>query len=132
MCVSGDASVLMNIQELSTAMQHRAPVKLVLSNNGYMGMVRQWQELIHGNRLSHSWNEALPDFVALAKAFGWGARRVSDPADLEAALAECIAYDGPFFLDVQVAAQENCFPMMPAGQGHHRVMLGKDRWFTED
>jgi acetolactate synthase-1/2/3 large subunit len=128
-CVSGDASVLMNIQELSTAVQHRAPVKLVLSNNGYMGMVRQWQELNHGNRLSHSWNEALPDFVALARAFGWGARRVSDPAELEEALAECLAWPGPFFLDVQVAAQENCFPMMPAGQGHHRVMLAKDRWY---
>ncbi|MFH0129556.1 biosynthetic-type acetolactate synthase large subunit [Variovorax sp. VaC1] len=128
-CVSGDASVLMNIQELSTAVQHRVPVKLVLCNNGYMGMVRQWQELNHGNRLSHSWNEALPDFVALAKAFGWGARRVSDPAELEDALAECLASDGPFFLDVQVAAQENCFPMMPSGHGHHRVMLAKDRWY---
>ncbi|MET3371538.1 acetolactate synthase-1/2/3 large subunit [Variovorax boronicumulans] len=130
-CVSGDASVLMNIQELSTAMQHRTPVKLVLSNNGYMGMVRQWQELNHGNRLSHSWNEALPDFVALAKAFGWGARRVSDPAELEEALAECLESKGPFFLDVQVAAQENCFPMMPSGCGHHRVMLAKDRWYEE-
>ncbi|KIQ36268.1 acetolactate synthase [Variovorax paradoxus] len=128
-CVSGDASVLMNIQELSTAVQHRTAVKLVLCNNGYMGMVRQWQELNHGNRLSHSWNEALPDFVALAKAFGWGARRVSDPAELEAALAECMASEGPFFLDVQVAAQENCFPMMPSGHGHHRVMLAKDRWY---
>ena len=131
-CVSGDASVLMNIQELSTAVQHRLPVKLVLSNNGYMGMVRQWQELNHGNRLSHSWTEALPDFVALAKAFGWGARRVTDPADLPAALAECLAYAGPFFLDVQVAAQENCFPMMPAGQGHHRVMLAKDHWYQDN
>ncbi len=131
-CVSGDASVLMNIQELSTAVQHRAPVKLVLSNNGYMGMVRQWQELNHGNRLSHSWNEALPDFVALAKAFGWGARRVSDPAELDDALAECLAYPGPFFLDVQVAAEENCFPMMPSGQGHHRVMLSKERWYEDD
>jgi acetolactate synthase-1/2/3 large subunit len=130
-CVSGDASVLMNIQELSTAVQHRTAVKLVLCNNGYMGMVRQWQELNHGNRLSHSWNEALPDFVALAKAFGWGARRVSDPAELEAALAECLASEGPFFLDVQVAAQENCFPMMPSGHGHHRVMLAKDRWYEE-
>ena len=131
-CVSGDASVLMNIQELSTAVQHRTPVKLVLSNNGYMGMVRQWQELNHGNRLSHSWNEALPDFVALAKAFGWGARRVSMPQELDDALAECLAHDGPFFLDVQVAAQENCFPMMPSGHGHHRVMLSKDSWYQED
>jgi acetolactate synthase-1/2/3 large subunit len=130
-CVSGDASVLMNIQEMATATQHHTPVKVVLSNNGYMGMVRQWQELNHGNRLSHSWNEALPDFVALAKAFGWGARRVSDPQELPAALAECLAWDGPFFLDVQVAAQENCFPMMPSGQGHHRVMLAKDRWYQE-
>ena len=128
-CVSGDASVLMNIQELSTAVQHRAAVKLVLCNNGYMGMVRQWQELNHGNRLSHSWNEALPDFVALAKAFGWGARRVSDPAELPAALADCLASEGPFFLDVQVAAQENCFPMMPAGAAHNEVMLAKDRWY---
>ena len=130
-CVSGDASVLMNIQELSTAVQHRAPVKLVLCNNGYMGMVRQWQELNHGNRLSHSWNEALPDFVALARAFGWGARRVTQPQDLAPALAECLAAPGPFFLDVQVAAQENCFPMMPAGVGHHRMMRAKDVWFDE-
>jgi acetolactate synthase-1/2/3 large subunit len=130
-CVSGDASVLMNIQELATAVQHRTPVKVVLSNNGYMGMVRQWQELNHGNRISHSWNEAQPDFVALAKAFGWGASRVSDPAQLPAAIAECIAYDGPFFLDVQVAEQENCFPMMPSGKGHHCVMLAKDRWYQE-
>jgi acetolactate synthase-1/2/3 large subunit len=130
-CVSGDASVLMNIQELSTAVQHRAPVKLVLCNNGYMGMVRQWQELNHGNRLSHSWNEALPDFVALARAFGWGARRVSNPAELDGALAECLASEGPFFLDVAVAPQENCFPMMPAGKGHHQLMLGKDRWHRE-
>ncbi len=130
-CVSGDASVLMNIQELSTAVQHRAPVKLVLCNNGYMGMVRQWQELNHGNRLSHSWNEALPDFVALARAFGWGARRVAQPQDLAPALAECLAAPGPFFLDVQVAAQENCFPMMPAGVGHHRMMRAKDIWFDE-
>lgn len=130
-CVSGDASVLMNIQELSTAVQHRAAVKLVLCNNGYMGMVRQWQELNHGNRLSHSWNEALPDFVALARAFGWGARRVSDPTELPAALAECLASEGPFFLDVQVAAQENCFPMMPAGAAHNEVMLAKDRWYEQ-
>ena len=130
-CVSGDASVLMNIQELSTAMQHHTPVKLVLLNNGYMGMVRQWQELNHGNRLSHSWNEALPDFVALAKAFGWGARRVEGPAELDVALAECLAYDGPFFLDMRVAAQENCLPMMPSGYGHYRLMLSKDRWYEE-
>ncbi len=126
-CVSGDASVLMNIQELSTAVQHRTPVKLVLSNNGYMGMVRQWQQLIHGNRLSHSYTEALPDFVALARAFGWQARRVSERAELEEALAECLASDGPFFLDVAVAAQENCFPMIPAGAAHNEIWLAEGR-----
>jgi acetolactate synthase-1/2/3 large subunit len=131
-CVSGDASVLMNIQELSTAVQHATPVKLVLCNNGYMGMVRQWQQLNHGNRLSHSWNAALPDFVALARAFGWAARRVDHPQELNAALDECLAHEGPFFLDVRVAAQENCYPMMPAGRGHHEVMLADDRWYQSN
>jgi len=128
-CVSGDASVLMNIQELSTAVQHRLPVKLVLSNNGRMGMVRQWQELIHGGRYSHSYTEALPDFVALARAFGWQARRVERLEELDAAIAECLDSVGPFFLDVQVAAEENCFPMIPAGAGHDEVLLAKGRLY---
>jgi acetolactate synthase-1/2/3 large subunit len=97
-----------------------------------MGMVRQWQQLNHGNRLSHSWNDSLPDFVALARAFGWGARRVEDRAQLEEALAECLASEGPFFLDVAVAAQENCFPMIPAGRGHHEVKLSASQWYAED
>jgi acetolactate synthase-1/2/3 large subunit len=126
-CVSGDASVLMNIQELSTAAQHRTPVKLVLCNNGRMGMVRQWQQLIHGNRLSHSYTEALPDFVALARAFGWAARRVERREELDGALAECLAHEGAFFLDVAVAAEENCFPMMPAGAAQHEIWLGEGR-----
>ena len=126
-CVSGDASVLMNIQELSTAVQHRTPVKVVLCNNGYMGMVRQWQELLHGGRYSHSYTAALPDFVVVAKGFGWGAARVTDPAQLDAAIAECLAYDGPFFLDVAVESSENCFPMIPAGCGHQEVMLDENR-----
>ncbi|MDP3521594.1 MAG: biosynthetic-type acetolactate synthase large subunit [Hydrogenophaga sp.] len=130
-CVSGDASILMNIQELSTAVQHATPVKVVLSNNSHMGMVRQWQQLIHGNRLSHSWNAALPDFVALAKAFGWAARRVDAPQELDEALAECLACPGPFFLDVRVAQQENCYPMIPAGKGHQEMMLGDQRWYSE-
>ena len=121
-CVSGDASVQMNIQELSTAVQHRLPVKLVLCNNGYMGMVRQWQELNHGSRYSHSYTAALPDFVALARAYGWGARRVADPADLPDALRECLDSDGPFFLDVAVAEASNCFPMIAAGAAHNQVM----------
>jgi acetolactate synthase-1/2/3 large subunit len=131
-CVSGDASVLMNIQELSTAMQHDTPVKVVLCNNGYMGMVRQWQELIHGGRYSHSYNASLPDFVALAKAFGWGAARVEDPAQLDAALEACLNHPGPYFLDVVVTGQENCFPMMPAGVGHHRIMLSEGVWYEDE
>jgi len=129
-CISGDASIMMNIQEMSTAVQHRCPVKLVLSNNGCMGMVRQWQELHHGERYSHSYAEAMPDFVALARAFGWAARRVADPAELDAAMAECFASETPFLLDVAVEQAENCFPMIPAGRGHHEIMLGKDRWFA--
>ncbi|TXG00873.1 biosynthetic-type acetolactate synthase large subunit [Massilia arenae] len=128
-CVSGDASVLMNIQELSTAVQHRCPVKLVLSNNGCMGMVRQWQELHHGGRYSHSYTEALPDFVALARAFGWEAGRVEYASQLEEGMDAFLASDGPFLLDVRVAQAENCFPMMPGGRGHHEIMLGKDRWY---
>jgi acetolactate synthase I/II/III large subunit len=131
-CVSGDASILMNIQELSTAVQHATPVKVILCNNTHMGMVRQWQQLIHGNRLSHSWNAALPDFVALAKAFGWGGRRVDAPDELEGALAECLASPGPFFLDVRVVQQENCYPMIPAGRGHQEMMLGDQRWYPEE
>jgi acetolactate synthase-1/2/3 large subunit len=126
-CVSGDASILMNIQELATAVQHRCPVKVILSNNGCMGMVRQWQELHHGERYSHSYTEAMPDFVALAKAFGWSARRVEDSEELDAALAQCLASNGPFLLDVRVEQTENCFPMIPSGRGHHEVMLSKGR-----
>ena len=122
-CVSGDASVLMNIQELATGRQHRLPVKLIISNNGFMGMVRQWQQLNHGGRYSHSYTDSLPDFVALAAAFGWRGARVSDPAELEQALKDCLAHDGPYLLDVAVCAQENCFPMMASGAGHHEIML---------
>lgn len=128
-CVSGDASIMMNIQELATASQHGVPVKVVLCNNGFMGMVRQWQELIHGGRYSHSQHVAQPDFVLLAQAFGWAAERVSEPAMLEAALQRCLDHPGAYFLDVCVADQENCFPMMPAGVGHNEIMLDAETWF---
>ena len=128
-CVSGDASVLMNIQELATGRQHRLPVKLIISNNGYMGMVRQWQQLNHGGRYSHSYTDSLPDFVALAAAFGWRGARVSDPADLAQALKDCLEHDGPYLLDVAVCAQENCFPMMASGAGHHEIMLDENRLY---
>lgn len=130
-CVSGDASVLMNIQELSTAVQHRCAVKLIISNNGYMGMVRQWQELNYGGRYSHSYTESLPDFVALAKAFGWEGATVIAPDQLDAALEECFAADGPFLLDVRVVEQANCFPMIPAGMAHNQILLSEDRWHQE-
>ena len=128
-CVSGDASVLMNIQELATGRQHRLPVKLIISNNGYMGMVRQWQQLNHGGRYSHSYTDSLPDFVALAAAFGWQGARVSDPAELEQALKACLEHDGPYLLDVAVCAQENCFPMIASGAGHHEIMLDEKRMY---
>ena len=128
-CVSGDASVLMNIQELATGRQHRLPVKLIISNNGYMGMVRQWQQLNHGGRYSHSYTDSLPDFVALAAAFGWHSAQVSDPADLEQALKICLEHDGPYLLDVAVCAQESCFPMIASGAGHHEIMLDEKRMY---
>ena len=122
-CVSGDASIQMNIQELATAVQHRTPVKVVLSNNGFMGMVRQWQQLNHGGRYSHSYTDALPDFTMVARGFGWQARRVDRRDELDDALRECLDSDGPFFLDVRVAAEENCLPMIPAGCGHDQMLL---------
>jgi acetolactate synthase-1/2/3 large subunit len=122
-CVSGDASILMNIQELATARQHRTPVKVVLCNNGHMGMVRQWQQLIHGERYSHSYNESMPDFVALAHAFGWQAARVDVREELDTALARCLDSPEPYFLDVRVTPAENCFPMIPAGAGHQEMLL---------
>ena len=128
-CVSGDASVLMNIQELSTAVQHQASVKVVLSNNSYMGMVRQWQEFNHGARYSHSYTATLPDFVTVARGFGWAAERVTDPEELDAAVARCLAHDGPYFLDVAVKQQENCFPMMPSGCSHDQILLAKDQFY---
>ena len=128
-CVSGDASILMNIQELSTARQHQTPVKVILCNNGRMGMVRQWQELVHGGRYSHSYTEALPDFVALAKAFGWNGSAVRDRPLLDSALTQCLASRGPYFLDVSVAQMENCFPMIPANRGHDEILLGKGRTY---
>ena len=131
-CISGDASILMNIQELSTAVQHRCNIKVVLCNNGYMGMVRQWQELIHGGRYSHSYTEALPDFVALARAFGWQALRVECASELAAALDTCLSSSGCFFLDVTLLAEENCFPMIPAGKGHQHIMLGPEQWYVPE
>jgi acetolactate synthase-1/2/3 large subunit len=94
--------------------------------------VRQWQQLIHGGRYSHSCTEALPDFVALARAFGWEGARVERPADLDDALATLWATPGPCLLDVVVAAEENCYPMIPAGRAHHEILLGDGRWYVPE
>ena len=131
-CVSGDASILMNIQELSTAVQHKTPVKIILSNNECMGMVRQWQEFNHGGRYSHSYTEALPDFVSVGKGFGWAAERISNPDELDTAVMRCLRHDGPYFLEVAVEKQENCFPMMPAGVPHNQILLREGEFYKDD
>ncbi|MFI0394782.1 acetolactate synthase 3 large subunit [Paracoccus jiaweipingae] len=123
--VAGDASWLMNMQEMGTAVQFRAPVKQFILNNERLGMVRQWQQLLHGERYSQSWSESLPDFVKLAEAFGCKGRVVSDPAELDDAIREMIEYDGPFILDVLVEKHENCFPMIPSGKPHNEMLLGE-------
>ena len=121
--IAGEASILMNIQEMSTAMQFRTPVKIFILNNEYMGMVRQWQELLHGGRYSSSYSEALPDFVKLAEAYGAKGIRCSDPADLDRAIKEMIDYPGPVIFDCVVDKLENCLPMIPSGKAHNDMIL---------
>ena len=123
--VAGEASWLMNMQEMGTASQYRLPVKQFILNNERLGMVRQWQELLHGERYSHSWSEALPDFVKLAEAFGWKGIHCADPADLDEAISEMLAYDGPVLFDCLVEKHENCFPMIPSGKAHNEMLLGE-------
>ena len=123
--VAGDASWLMNMQEMGTAVQYRAPVKQFILNNERLGMVRQWQELLHGERYSHSWSESLPDFVKLAEAFGVKGIRCSDPADLDDAIKEMLAFDGPVIFDCIVEKHENCFPMIPSGKAHNEMLMGE-------
>jgi acetolactate synthase-1/2/3 large subunit len=123
-CVSGEASILMCIQEMATCKQYSLPIKVVLLNNGYMGMVRQWQELFYESRYSHSYVDALPDFVKLAESFGHVGMRVERPADLEDAMREAFAMKDRFvFLDVVVDPTENVYPMIAAGKGHHEMHL---------
>jgi acetolactate synthase I/II/III large subunit len=122
--VAGEASWLMNMQEMGTAMQFRAPVKQFILNNERLGMVRQWQELLHGERYSQSWSESLPDFVKLAEAFGAKGIKCSDPKDLDDAIMEMIRYDGPVIFDCLVEKHENCFPMIPSGKPHNEMLLG--------
>ncbi len=125
-CVSGDASLMMNIQEMSTLAQHRLPVKIFLLNNGYMGMVRQWQELLYGGRYSESYMESLPDLVKLAEAFGAVGLRATKPGDLDGMIDEMFNVDKPVLLDVVVEADENCFPMIPSGAAHYEMIFGDE------
>ncbi len=122
--IAGEASIMMNIQELSTAVQYRLPVKVFIINNQYMGMVRQWQELLHGSRYSESYSEALPDFVKLAEAFGCVGMRVQDPAEMDDTIKEMISIKRPVVCDVVVDQKENCFPMIPSGKAHNEMILG--------
>ncbi len=124
--IAGEASFLMNIQELSTAVQYNLPVKAFVINNQWMGMVRQWQELLHGGRYSESYTAALPDFVKLAEACQWTGLRATHPDELDDVIDRMIATDGPVIADIVVEKEENCFPMIPSGAAHNEMLLGPD------
>ena len=122
--IAGEASILMNIQEMATLAQYRLPVKVFILNNEYMGMVRQWQELLHGGRYSESYSAALPDFVKLAESFHGVGMRAEGIDDLDRVIREMIAIDKPVIADICVAKDENCFPMIPSGAAHNEMILG--------
>jgi len=124
--IAGEASILMNIQEMATLAQYRLPVKVFILNNQYMGMVRQWQELLHGGRYSESYSEALPDFVKLAEAFHGVGLRATGIDDLDRVIREMIAIDRPVIADICVDQKENCFPMIPSGAAHNEMILGPE------
>jgi acetolactate synthase-1/2/3 large subunit len=121
--IAGEASILMNIQEMGTLAQYRLPVKVFILNNEYMGMVRQWQELLHGGRYSESYSAALPDFVKLADSFHATGLRAKTIDDLDRVIREMLAIDGPVIADIMVAKDENCFPMIPSGAAHNEMIL---------
>jgi len=124
--VAGEASVLMNIQEMSTIQQYRLPVKVFILNNQYMGMVRQWQELLHGGRYAESYMDSLPDFVKLAEAFGAAGLRAEKPSEVDDLIKEMIRIDRAVIADIRVDQTENCFPMIPAGRAHNQMILGPE------
>ena len=130
--IAGEASVLMTMQELSTAVQYRLPIKVFILNNNYMGMVRQWQELLHGGRYAESYSEALPDFVKLAEAYHAHGIRCEKPGDLDRAIKEMIDVDKPVLFDCVVDPKENCFPMIPSGRAHNEMLLGDVGVSVED
>ena len=121
--IAGEASVQMTMQEMSTAVQYRLPIKIFILNNEYMGMVRQWQQLLHGGRYAHSYSEALPDFVKLAEAYGGKGIRATHPDELDAKIQEMLDYDGPVIFDCVVDKLENCYPMIPSGAAHDEMIL---------
>ncbi len=125
--IAGEASIQMNIQELGTASQYRLPVKVFILNNEYMGMVRQWQELTYESRYSNSYSDSLPDFVALAQAYGWKGIRITEESALDDGIAAMIAHDGPVIVDCCVAKDANCFPMIPSGAAHTDMLLYGDQ-----
>ncbi|MDG4719974.1 MULTISPECIES: acetolactate synthase 3 large subunit [Thalassospira] len=125
-CFTGDASIMMNIQECATMTQYRLPIKTVILNNRYMGMVRQWQQLLHGSRYSESYSETLPDFVKLSEAFGFTGLTCNNPADLDDTIKQMLEIDGPVILDVAVDDKENCYPMIPSGKPHNEMLLGQE------
>jgi acetolactate synthase I/II/III large subunit len=122
--IAGEASVLMTMQEMSTAAQYHLPIKIFILNNQYMGMVRQWQELLHGGRYSESYSDALPDFVKLAEAYRGVGIRCDKPGELDSAIREMIRVDKPVIFDCMVDPAENCFPMIPSGRPHNEMILG--------
>ena len=122
--IAGEASVLMTIQEMSTAVQYNLPIKIFILNNQYMGMVRQWQELLHEKNYSESYSEALPDFVKLAEAYGCKGIKADNPNELDDKIKEMIDYKGPVIFDCHVDPNENCFPMIPSGKPHNQMILG--------
>ncbi len=124
--ISGEASFMMNMQEMSTAVQYRAPVKVFITNNQYMGMIRQWQELLHGGRYSESYTDALPDLVKLAEACQWVGLRAETEDELDDVIQEMITIDRPVLADIWVDQKENCFPMIPSGAAHNEMLLGPD------
>ena len=130
--IAGEASVLMTMQEMSTAAQYELPIKIFIINNQYMGMVRQWQELLHGGRYSHSYTEALPDFVKLAEAYHAHGIRCEHPGELDDKIREMIEVDKPVIFDCVVDPAENCFPMIPSGRAHNEMLLGDATTRVED
>jgi acetolactate synthase I/II/III large subunit len=123
--IAGEASILMTMQEMSTAVQYKLPIKIFILNNEYMGMVRQWQELLHEKNYSESYTAALPDFVKLAEAYGCVGIRANKPADLDEKIAEMLSINKPVIFDCVVDKEENCYPMIPSGKAHNQMLLGK-------